>query len=481
MRLFTGLICLDWFGASPSATASANATAIQAVINYAYSLTNGAELKFGQAATYSYDTGLVFPNNATAKVAFEGVAPSGTILSYTGTGDAITLGDSALASSTNSAVLPLTLKNFQLTTSTGTDGILSVWRFNQGVKIENVYVNGFSGRGFWIKGKSWTNLLLNCLAQNNGIGFEVNANATTLLHCDGTGNTTNSLAIRRDTDTTNSVIPAGVNILGGSYEQSSGSAVLINGVQGLSFSAYVENGYSSPWTSAVPVKITSAPVNGQNADCLGMNFNGPEISSGSYANAIELDATAGSILGLSINGTNFSGSGLTTCIKIMGGSPGGINFHGYYPGTAVVSGNMSKIAFSTERTGSNINIGGRVTATGGISSTGPAVIGASRSDSITGTGQTIIPSYGNGNLEEITVTTADAFTIANATGSQDGAKLTIAIYNTSGGAMGAITWGDYYVFNMSFTAPANGKVRMVTFEYTFGKWHEIPCTADQAY
>ena len=68
-----------------------------------------------------------------------------------------------------------------------------------------------------------------------------------------------------------------------------------------------------------------------------------------------------------------------------------------------------------------------------------------------------------GDHFSIGVTNASAMTISNPTNARDGMRLTYEIYNTSGGAMGAITWGANFRLAGAFTNPANNKRRTITF------------------
>ncbi len=68
-----------------------------------------------------------------------------------------------------------------------------------------------------------------------------------------------------------------------------------------------------------------------------------------------------------------------------------------------------------------------------------------------------------GDIFVITVTDAVAFTIANPSPSVRGQHLLFDIVNSSGGAMGAITWGASYKLAGAFTNPANGKRRTILF------------------
>lgn len=87
-------------------------------------------------------------------------------------------------------------------------------------------------------------------------------------------------------------------------------------------------------------------------------------------------------------------------------------------------------------------------------------------------GTRVLPVYGVivaidanlGSYYEIDVTDGVAFTISNPTNLVAGQTIIIKIKNTSGGAMGAITWGSSYKM-AAFINPANGSSRSVTFTY----------------
>ncbi len=83
----------------------------------------------------------------------------------------------------------------------------------------------------------------------------------------------------------------------------------------------------------------------------------------------------------------------------------------------------------------------------------------------------------------INASTGSAFTISSPTNGSAGTlprandQLTITIKNTSGGALGAVTWGAAYKM-ASWTSPANGSQRSITFIWNFaaGFWYEISRT-----
>lgn len=88
----------------------------------------------------------------------------------------------------------------------------------------------------------------------------------------------------------------------------------------------------------------------------------------------------------------------------------------------------------------------------------------------------ITPNLRFGNIQYITVTNGTAFTINAPTNAISGTKLTLTLRNTSGGAMGAVTWDA--VFKLAaWTSPANGFSRSITFYYNGTNWIEKSRTA----
>jgi hypothetical protein len=81
----------------------------------------------------------------------------------------------------------------------------------------------------------------------------------------------------------------------------------------------------------------------------------------------------------------------------------------------------------------------------------------------------ITPDVGVSDTFEITATNSTAFTINAPLKPMDGKKISITIRNTSGGALGAITWNA--VFKMSaFTSPATANSRAVGFFFDGTNW-----------
>lgn len=73
----------------------------------------------------------------------------------------------------------------------------------------------------------------------------------------------------------------------------------------------------------------------------------------------------------------------------------------------------------------------------------------------------------------ITATNGTAFTISNPTNPYTGKFITYDILNSSGGSMGAITWGaNFKLAGGTFTNPANTKRRTIVFRYDGTSWIE---------
>lgn len=87
----------------------------------------------------------------------------------------------------------------------------------------------------------------------------------------------------------------------------------------------------------------------------------------------------------------------------------------------------------------------------------------------------ITPDSSQGNSFVVTATNGVAFTINAPTNPANGRQLLLKIRNTSGGALGAITWNA--VFKMAaWTSPATGNSRSITFEHDGTNWVEISRT-----
>lgn len=85
---------------------------------------------------------------------------------------------------------------------------------------------------------------------------------------------------------------------------------------------------------------------------------------------------------------------------------------------------------------------------------------------------TIATNAGTADTFPIVATNGTAFTISTPTNAQTGMRITYDIKNSSGGALGAITWGVAFLLGGAFTNPANGKRRTISFYYDGTNWVE---------
>lgn len=101
---------------------------------------------------------------------------------------------------------------------------------------------------------------------------------------------------------------------------------------------------------------------------------------------------------------------------------------------------------------------------------------------VIGSGYTTAPTYSasitpdcaQGSWQTITVTNGTAFTInapTNVPASTQSGSLVVEVLNSSGGAMGAITWNAAFVFaGATWANPANTKKRFARFEWNGSAW-----------
>lgn len=72
----------------------------------------------------------------------------------------------------------------------------------------------------------------------------------------------------------------------------------------------------------------------------------------------------------------------------------------------------------------------------------------------------------------IVATDGVAFTIANPTNAVSGRRIVYDVKNSSGGALGAITWGVAFLLAGAFTNPASTKRRTIAFYFDGTNWVE---------
>ncbi len=92
-------------------------------------------------------------------------------------------------------------------------------------------------------------------------------------------------------------------------------------------------------------------------------------------------------------------------------------------------------------------------------------------------GPTVAIDAGTATSFRITVTNGTAFAISNPTGLTYGQQITIIVRNASGGVMATPTWDTLYKM-ATFTKPADGKTRSVTFLYDSVNLIEINCSPE---
>lgn len=142
-----------------------------------------------------------------------------------------------------------------------------------------------------------------------------------------------------------------------------------------------------------------------------------------------------------------------------------------------------------------INVGGAVGIGSGSSATDVALVradvGALRIgnvkravNAVLAYSASITPDPRTGEYQVITVTNGTAFTInapSPAPLSSDVQDLSIEILNSSGGAMGVVTWNANYLFGpggFTWANPANTKRRSVHFRWNGANWIAIANSAN---
>lgn len=189
-----------------------------------------------------------------------------------------------------------------------------------------------------------------------------------------------------------------------------------------------------------------------------------EVLNGSTA----MNFSGGSMQGINLIGVYFNGAvGTTTAIN-LGTSSYGVNLIG-----------CDMNAIDTEFTGTlrGTNAGVNAQLIGGIrqyfngsqlflGGTAQTVV----NQSVTGA-STVAIDASAGDEQYLTVSTGSAFTIGAPTNTTTGQLLTINIRNTSGGALGTITWNA--VFKLAtWTSPATGNSRSIVFRFDGTNWVE---------
>lgn len=78
-----------------------------------------------------------------------------------------------------------------------------------------------------------------------------------------------------------------------------------------------------------------------------------------------------------------------------------------------------------------------------------------------------------GKTQIVTANNGVAFTMSNPTNGYAGQQVTWRIKNTSGGALGVVTWAATFHLGAAWGSPATGFNRSITFEYDGANWIEL--------
>lgn len=210
--------------------------------------------------------------------------------------------------------------------------------------------------------------------------------------------------------------------------------------------------------------------------------------------------TASSITSLTLNNIYCEGTGISltgvfnSCINGVndGGTGGALVLASQCRDNTFIGLNLATIADQSSTNFGNTFIGCLVrtswteTVTGNsrrINCTvaGPAFVdwGGSANSVITYSASMTPLCNGSKGAFRIVATNSTAFTINAPTNPADGYVMTLTIANTSGGALGAITWNAIFHFAGAAqpAAPANTKNNAVTFIYNSSVWAEVSRTS----
>lgn len=363
-----------------------------------------------------------------------GDGANASIISYTGAGVAV----QAIGSNDNWKSL---VRDLKITTTTGTHGlrIKDLADFT----TDGVYITGFSTTGVHLTGTAGTGFCLcirlfkNWIMANTGKG----------ILCEGVNNI-NQIAVHGNRIQGNtlagiSIENAGIgwSILGNDIEGNGGAAELyINGGNSSGIDVggnYLECSNSHP---AILVADTQ--------DQFGVDIHGNNIgASTAVTNAINMGVSAFA-RGCSVHGNTFSGQ-FTNAINAQ--------------------------AAKNCQFGPNHCTGSIVHITNiSNSPTGIVVLNADNRSVVTYSAS-MTPDCSLGTEFDITATNGTAFTINAPASASDDMIRVFTIRNTSGGALGAVTWDA--VFKMSaWTSPATANSRSITFKFNGTNWVQISQT-----
>jgi len=90
-------------------------------------------------------------------------------------------------------------------------------------------------------------------------------------------------------------------------------------------------------------------------------------------------------------------------------------------------------------------------------------------------GATVTIDCGLATFFDIVANNGTAFTISNPLLAVTGRRISVRVQNTSGGALGAVTWSSQYKM-AAWTSPATGFSRTIDFQYDGTNWIEFSRT-----
>lgn len=107
-----------------------------------------------------------------------------------------------------------------------------------------------------------------------------------------------------------------------------------------------------------------------------------------------------------------------------------------------------------------------------VNGQGQQLYGFAEAQHATAYGSVVTPDCSLGNYFTVNATTGAAFAIAVPLNPAAGMRITIEIINTSGGALGALTWNGVFKMN-AFPATANGNSTAIDFRYNGTNWRQV--------
>lgn len=331
----------------------------------------------------------------------------------------------------------------------------------------------------------------NCTTVGIDAGAEVGGSETHVIHCNVTLCPT-SIRSGMDNEITlnnmGSFTTYGIDLQGGGnsvafnhpVSNSSGTSVclrVLTGVGNVIEGNYFDSGGAALAGPMVLVQPTAGNTVRGN-QIVNNFFLAPTILTDALYPCIHLDMTNGTINSTMIEGNTAIGQDTTHRFSAVVQGTNGPTDTQFRPGPTYFCVDPYT-GFTPSLVGSGLIYGGPANTESATLITKPVAPRSRYIDiAVTATGNyTVNSNFGPGYL--FTVTTASGFTIVNPTNKVTGKILTFRILNSSGGAMGTITWGSDFNFGgHTWTNPANGFSRSITFWCDGTKWRVDSFAAD---